>query len=119
MLAAGSSAHILLGLCPARTRDDCIRYSARAHNRTVMLPEAHSETLSGPSPVSHVAIATRPPTQAKLSPIEGGERSMGCHLAAAGRLHGHRFHGILVIRLAIYLAIRHALLYSIFLCNVF
>jgi hypothetical protein len=49
MLAAGSSAHILLGLCPTRTRDDCTRYSTRTHNRTVMLPEAHPETLSGPT----------------------------------------------------------------------
>jgi hypothetical protein len=97
MLAAGSSPHILLGVCSARTRDDCTRHSARAHNRTVMLPEAHPETFSGPTPVPHVVTATttRPPTQAKLLPIEGGGRFMGCHLATAGRLHCHRFHGIL------------------------
>jgi hypothetical protein len=112
MLAAGSSAHILLGVCPARTRDDCTRYSARAHSRTVTLPEAPPETLiSRPTPVCHLVTATttRPPTQAKLSPIEGGGRSMGCHVATAGRLHAHRFHGVLVTRSAIYLAFKHRL----------
>jgi len=94
---------------PARTRDDCTRYSARAHNCTVMLPEAPPETLSGPTSVSHVITATtaRPLTQAKLSPIEGGGRYMGCHLSTAGRLHGHRFHGILVTCSTIYLAFKH------------
>ena len=58
MFAARSSAHILLGVCPARTRNECSCYSARAHDRTVMLPEAHLETLSGPTPVSHVITAT-------------------------------------------------------------
>jgi hypothetical protein len=91
MLAAGSSAHILLGVRPARTRNDCTRYSARAHNCTV---EAQPEALGGPTPVPHVVTPTaaRTPKQAKLLPaIEGGGRSMGCHVATAGRLHGHRF----------------------------
>jgi len=103
MLAAGSSAHILLGVCPARTRDDCTRYSARAHKRTVKLPETHPETL-GPTPLFRVVTATTTPTQAKLLPIEGGEKSMGCHVAIAWCLHGHRFRGVLVTRSAIYLA---------------
>jgi hypothetical protein len=34
---------------------------------------------------------------------------MGCHVATAGRLHGHRSHGVLVTRLAIYLAFKHRL----------
>jgi hypothetical protein len=117
MPTARPSAHILLGVCPARTCDDCTRYSARAHNRTV--PEAPPETLIGPTPVL-TATTTRPPTQAKLSPIEGGGRSMVCHVATVGHLHSHRFHGILVTRSAIYLAFKHRLQYawSIFLCNV-
>ena len=102
MLATGSSAHILLGVCPARTRDDCTRYSAHAHHRAVMLSEAHPETL-GRLTVSHVVTATtaRPPTQAKQLPIEvGGGRSVGCHVASTGRLHGYRFHFVLVTRSA-------------------
>lgn len=92
MLAAGSSVHLLLGVCPARTRDDCTRYSPHAHKRTVILPEAQPEALSRPTPVSPVVTATtaRPPMQAKLLRIEGAGRSVGCHVATAGRLHGHR-----------------------------
>ena len=89
MLTAGSSAHILLGLCPARTRDDCTRCSARVHNRTVILPEAHSQTLSGPTPVFNVATTPHVPTHAKILPFGGG--TMGCHVATPGRLHSHRF----------------------------
>ena len=96
MLAAESNAHILLGVCPACTRDDCTRYSARAPHRTVILPEAHTEKLSRPTPVPHIVTATATRTQAKLLPIESGGRSMGCHVATTWRLHGHRFHGVLV-----------------------
>jgi len=34
---------------------------------------------------------------------------MGCHVATAGRLHSHRFHGVLVTRSVIYLAFNHRL----------
>ena len=88
--------------------------TARAHHRTVMLPEAHPETLTGLTAISHVVTATttRSPTQAKL-PIEDGRRSVGCQVATAGRLYGHRFHCALVTRSAIYLALKHRLLKSI------
>jgi hypothetical protein len=74
-----------------------------------MQPEAPPETLSGPTPVYHVVTVTtaRPLTQAKLPPIEGGGRYMGCHLAAAGRLHSHRFHGVLETPSTMYLAFEH------------
>jgi hypothetical protein len=64
--------------------------------------------------ISHVVTATttRSPMQAKL-PIEDGRRSVGYHVATAGRLHGHRFHCALVTRSAIYLAFKHILLKSI------
>ena len=95
MLAPRSSVHIPLGVCPARTRHDCTRCSARAHHRTIALPEAHPKALSRAAPVSHVTATTiRAPTQRKLP--ESGRRHMGRHVAAARRLHGHRPHDVLV-----------------------
>ena len=60
-----------------------------------MVPEAYPKALTG-APVSHVtATAICAHTQGKL-PNEGCARNVGCHVATARRLHGHRPHDVLV-----------------------